>query len=62
MFVKVTRKCKDAGLHQYLDVDHVGFLDDSEQCQALESLGCLDENGQPPPCEESATASTFLPF
>ncbi|CAE7204011.1 unnamed protein product [Symbiodinium microadriaticum] len=70
MFVKVTRKCKEkeqrraTEMFRCLDVDHVGFLDDSEQCQALESLGCLDENGQPPPRSagerNSVDLSTFL--
>ncbi|CAE7200644.1 CALML5 [Symbiodinium sp. CCMP2456] len=70
MFVKVTRKCKEkeqrraTEMFRCLDMDHVGFLDDSEQCQALESLGCLDENGQPPPRSagerNGADLSTFL--
>ncbi|CAE7201524.1 CPK22 [Symbiodinium sp. CCMP2592] len=67
LFVKLIRKCRDlerraatAAFHR-LDALGFGFLDDGKQCQAFQSLGCLDAVGNPPPRSLAECSSADLP-
>lgn len=67
LFVKLIRKCRDlerraaTAAFQRLDALGLGFLDDGKQCQAFQSLGCLDAVGNPPPRSLAECSSADLP-